>query len=458
MKIIRKIFKWIKKNRKWVFSGIGVTILSLLFNMLFNSKDNTIDIDNTRKEMNNINVDGDVHGNVYQNSTIYNLNEDIENKQETEKERDESSSFQTVIDFEKNKHWSEKHIIGIPYEPDSNVLKWINAAKDYTNDWEDYEPQLVYHNGDKELEYAKLVGKTENFFLYDIFIKNGSMLIKTSEDSYVLAEGIPSTSTTGGSPQPLIMEADYDNDGDNELAIRVWLLHGTGESIDSLFIVDKASDGCWYMFQFLYKDYLNVLYKEYDSKTLGDNLYFVWNDSVIDIPQKLENKTHFDYYCVGEIVDIEYCSEEIIMKLEAGYNVDDYWDYSIGHGISAKVHYQGEGKWELAEYDYYNDSLEKYVTKIMDLYLKKNMEALEQECDFTFPTFDSDVTEYDIVKIIYDSSKFGNDTFRVDVYYTVDNIGITFHAILTIKQIDSSYSSDTGLNILWKICDLMITE
>lgn len=450
MKTIRKICKWILKNKEWLFSGIGVTILSLLFTIVFNSKDNAVNTDDAPKEMQKVEVNGVVNGNIYQNSTIYNLIEDTEKEQIIEKGRDENSPFQKVIDSENKKHWSEKYIIGIPYNPDSNVLKWINDATDYTNDWEAYEPQLIYHDGDTELEYAKLVGKTENFLLYNISISNGSMLIKTSEDSYVLAEGIPSTSTTGGSPQPSIMEADYDNDGDNELAIRVWLLHGTGESIDSLFMVDKTSDGQWYMFQFLYEDYLDVLYKEYSSRVVDDNLYFVWNDSVIDIPQKLEDRGHYDYYCVGEIVDIEYGSEEIIMKLGAGYNVDDYWDYSSGHGISAKVHYQGEGKWELAEYDYYNDLLERYITKIMGLYLDKNVEALEQECDFTFPTFYSVVTDYDIVKILYDYTKFGNDTFRVDVMYTVDNIGITFHCIFTIRQVDCSDN-------LWEVCDFILT-
>lgn len=453
MKTIRKIFEWILKNKQWLFDGIGVlilsTILSPLFAMFFNSKDNTIGTDDTSKEMINV----DVNGNIYQNSTIYNLNEDTEKEEVIEKERDKTSSFQKVIDSENEKHWSEKHIIGIPYNPNLNELKWINDATDYTNNWEDYEPQLIYHDEDTKLENAKLVGKTENFLLYDIFISNGSMLIKTSEDSYVLAEGIPCTSTTGGSPQPSIMEADYDNDGDNELAIRVWLLHGTGESIDSLFMVDKTSNGQWYMFQFLYKDYLDILYKKYSSLVKDDNLFFVWNNSVIDIPQKLEDRAHSHYYCIGEIVDIEYWYEEIIMKMRVGYNVDTYWDYCSGHGISAKVHYQGEGKWELAEYDYYNDSLERYITKIMDLYLKKNMEALEQECDFTFPTFYSDVSEYDIVKILYDSTKFGEDTFRVDVMYTVDRADITFQGIFTIRHVDYFDYSDT----LWEVCDFMLT-
>ncbi len=455
MKIIRKMFKWIKKNRKWVFSGIGVTIVSLLFTMLFNSKDSTIGIDDTQKEMNNINVDGDVHGNVYQNSTIYNLNEDIGNKQATEKERDESSPFQTVIDFENNKHWSEKHIVGIPYEPDSKMLKWINDATDYTNDWEVYDSCMLYQEENVRTENAALVGKTENFFLYDIPMNEVSMLIRTSEDSYVLAEGVPSTTTTGTKPKPEIMEYDYDNDGDNELAIRIHLLRGTGLSIDSLFMVDKASDGQWYIFQFLLMDYLDTIYKKYTSEIVNDRLYFVWNNHRIDIPQKLVSKEHFDYYCIGEIVDIELSFEDILIKLQAGYIIEYYWDYSSGHGISAKVQYRGEGNWELANYDYYNDSLEQYITQIMDLYLTGDMEVLKQEYNLDFPQFYLTATEYSIVKISYDSNKFSNDTFRVDVFYTVDDADTTFHALLTIKQNDVS---GTMAYNLWEICDFMLIE
>lgn len=432
MKIIRKIFKWIKKNRKWVFSGIGITILSLLSAMLFNGKDDAI------KEVNNMEINGNVNGNIYQNSTVYNLSEDIEKQQTTEKEQNETSYFQKVIELDSNKYWFDKDIIGIPYKPNPDMLKWINNATDYTNDWDAYDPTLFSNNEDTALENIGLVGKTENFLLYDSSLNDGSMLIKTSEDSYVLAEGICSTSTTGGSPQPSMMEADYDNDGDNELAICVWLLHGTGLSRDSLFMVDKASDGQWYMFQFQLMDCLDAIKEKYTREIIDDKLYFVWNNNRIDIPQKLENKEHFDYYGVGQIVDIEVSYEEILIKLSVGYIMDDtyIWDYSRGHGISAKVQYQGEGKWELANYDYYNDSLEKYITQIMDLY------------------FTGD-TEHNIVKILYDSSKFGDNTFRVDVLYTVDYADITYlcNALLTIKQIDASSTMSYDF---WEICDFFI--
>ncbi len=374
-----------------------------------------------------------------------------------EKESDTNLDFQKVIDLETNKDWWEKNIVGTSYEPDLDVQKWLTNAVDYTYDWDSYNPCLLYGDEEDRIENAGLVGRTENFLLYDISINNGSMLIKTSEDSYVLAEGIRSSIWNGTlQPQPSIMEVDYDNDGDNELAIYINVLRGTGETIDSLFMVDKASDGCWYMFQFLYMDYLDAVYEEYNGTIINGSSYFVWNGNVIDIPQELNDTRLFPDYCIGNIVSIDYYSEQILIRLEVGYNFDNYWDYSKGHGISAEVNYKGEGKWELSDYAYYNDILERYVTRIMGLYLMGDVETIAQEYEIDCPVLSQSVTEYDIVEILYNSGMFGEDNFQVDIEYTIDHIDITHYAILTVQKVDSSDNSGTVIDGLWKICDFTI--
>lgn len=170
---------------------------------------------------------------------------------------------------------------------------------------------------------------------------------------------------------------------------------------------------------------------------------------------------HFNYYCIGRIIEIEYSAEEILVKLVVGYNLDFCWDYSSGHGIMAKLQYQGENNWKLADCDYYNRSLEMYIKKILDLYFTSNVEAVEQECNLTFPTFYKSITEYNIIKILYDKREFGNDNFRVDVMFTVHTVDekeITYQAILTIMQIDSCDSTDNMKCGIWKICDFMIID
>ena len=194
---------------------------------------------------------------------------------------------------------------------------------------------------------------------------------------------------------------------------------------------------------------LIIIFKVIDGK-----IYFVWDGNVIDIPQKPVYDWHFEDFYIGDIVFIEICSEEIGIKLEVGYGFDSLINYSYGHGISAKVLYLGEGIWEMEGYSYYNDSLERYVTKIMDFYLTGNVEALSQECDFTFPVSTGVAAEYDIVEILYDSSNFGSDTFEVIIKYVVDHSDITHHATFTIKQMDFDYMSYD----LWKICDFHIIK
>lgn len=79
MKSIENIFKWICKNKEWIFSGIGITILSIAFSMLINKT--TVDkttIDNTddsnvsaainQNNESHIVIHGDVNGNIYQDS------------------------------------------------------------------------------------------------------------------------------------------------------------------------------------------------------------------------------------------------------------------------------------------------------------------------------------------------------------------------------------------------------
>lgn len=74
----KKKFKWVYKNKKWLFSGIGATIISILFatyTELKNDMDSKKDLSEKATET-SIEVGGDVYGNIYQNSTINNIKED----------------------------------------------------------------------------------------------------------------------------------------------------------------------------------------------------------------------------------------------------------------------------------------------------------------------------------------------------------------------------------------------
>lgn len=90
MKSIGNIFKWIRKNKEWVFSGIGISILSIAFSMFINKTsvektDNSNVLDTINKDDGSyIEIQGDVIGNIYKdsinNSSINEDNDD--NRQE----------------------------------------------------------------------------------------------------------------------------------------------------------------------------------------------------------------------------------------------------------------------------------------------------------------------------------------------------------------------------------------
>ena len=78
MKSIEKLYRWIWKNKEWLFSGVGITLLAIFFSMLFNKSTTNIsddfNVSDTPNQNNGSNIE--IHGNncgaIYQNSTINN--------------------------------------------------------------------------------------------------------------------------------------------------------------------------------------------------------------------------------------------------------------------------------------------------------------------------------------------------------------------------------------------------
>lgn len=76
MKNTNKIFNWICENKSWIFSGIGITIVSMLFSVLIPDMSEDPTISATFNESNKNNIE--INGNVYQDNTFNNYNEDTE--------------------------------------------------------------------------------------------------------------------------------------------------------------------------------------------------------------------------------------------------------------------------------------------------------------------------------------------------------------------------------------------
>lgn len=116
MKNIDKLFKWIEDNKQWVFSGIGITIVSIFCSILIKvmgmadaSDDSAIPVSFNEDNATHIEINGD----IYQDNIIYNFDEDTENNQLTEKE--------LVIDINGEKIYP----ISIDIKDEKEVGDWV---------------------------------------------------------------------------------------------------------------------------------------------------------------------------------------------------------------------------------------------------------------------------------------------------------------------------------------------
>lgn len=62
---LKQLFQLIWKHKEWLFSGIGITIITFIYTSYTENKNS-----------NGIDIQGDVNGNIYQNSTINNIVEE----------------------------------------------------------------------------------------------------------------------------------------------------------------------------------------------------------------------------------------------------------------------------------------------------------------------------------------------------------------------------------------------
>lgn len=87
MRLVEKVINYIKSNKEWIFSGIGIPILSLVISMIFfSSEDKTIDVNDLPDDKNNIEVEGIVNGDIYQDNIINILGGEKEEPKLVEKE------------------------------------------------------------------------------------------------------------------------------------------------------------------------------------------------------------------------------------------------------------------------------------------------------------------------------------------------------------------------------------
>ena len=241
---------------------------------------------------------------------------------------------------EEEEHWANKLIVGIGHEG--------------------MEPGF----DEKEMS---VMGETEHFTLYGMH--DGEAMVVQTPDCLVYAE-VPLISNY--EIEPLIMEQDFDSDGEEELAIITYVLHGTGISIRSLFMTDHTGDGQWNIYQYRDQDYLAELTPHFDTRYTEEGVRLVFDGVPVGVAEEVEPEeldSGYGYYA-GSLTDFRFVEESIYLCAELmGYSDINFAGEYPGHELNAQVHYLGEGKWELANISYADAEITDVLEEIIPLYL-----------------------------------------------------------------------------------------
>lgn len=253
--------------------------------------------------------------------------------------------------------WDNPIIIGEQYIPqgaEAEILRGL--IPDYSNDWQGWSDDY-WSKWDSERSYYQIfqMQETENFSVYGTYI-DSRMMIETYDGSYVQIDGY-FTSNYGVQPQAL--ESDFDMDGSNELAIITLTKHGTGVCINDMWMVDRAFDGKWYVYE-LQQDWYSCLDELYAYQDTEQGLALIIKDEVTAVyPDVLSDVS--EKYGVGNHIYFEFKEDVVVLRTLFQVYVEDMMMpvYSGGY-LRAELGYQGDGKWIIRDYAYEDEACDLY--------------------------------------------------------------------------------------------------
>ena len=351
---------------------------------------------------------------------------------------------------EEEEFWDEKLIVGTTFEPDPNLKKRILDAPDYASDWGSFHP--VFEGN--MTENINLIGKTQHFLLYGTS-NTESMIVKTPDNRYISAK-VPYTSHYMF--QPLVNEMDYDRDGENELAIIIYVKHGTGCSIKTLFMVDKANDGKWYMYQLLENEYLPQLEAKFDTVYTEDSIKLLLDGKHVGLTKPMDNEfrnSSVNYkFHAGMQIQIHCVEDRIELNADLlGYSDTFFSGEFTGHRINADIAYLGEGKWELKNFRYRDINMDLVIEDALTMYFTGRTEELNQY-------YMADGFHLKEIR------KKSNDASVLNISYPVDNMDsgkVEAHATVRLDSSSSlinvtvSMKLTDSLNGTWKIVGIDVS-
>ncbi len=251
--------------------------------------------------------------------------------------------------------WDNPSIVGEEYVPSPEEHEVLGGMlPDFSRNWERWADDY-WAKWDSEKHYYQVfqIQETESFAVYGTHI-DSRMMIETCDGSFVQVDGY-FTSNYGVQPQAL--ESDFDGDGILELALITLTKHGTGVYMNDLWMVDKASDGKWYVFELQYDWYqrLDDLFTYQDTE---QGLALVIKDEVVAVYPEVSSELS-EKYGVGNHIYYEFIDDRVVLRtLFQVYTEDMLMPiYSEGY-LVAELGYQGEGQWNIRDYAYENSACE----------------------------------------------------------------------------------------------------
>lgn len=266
--------------------------------------------------------------------------------------------------------------------PEESVKPDENSGETDGSEEEFWTDKIIVGTGHAGMEPGfdesemSLMSETEDFSLYSMH--EGEAMVVRTPDCLVYAE-VPLISNY--QTEPLIQEQDFDNDGKEELAIITYVLHGTGISIRSLFMVDKAPDSSWNICHYLEDDYMEELTSHFDTQYTEEGVRLIFDGEPTGVIEKVDQEeldNEYAYYA-GSQIDFRFVEEKIILRAElAGYSHINHTGNYPGHELEASLNYIGEGKWEFTNVNYTDAGITEVIENAIPLYLTGQTEQVNE--------------------------------------------------------------------------------
>lgn len=212
--------------------------------------------------------------------------------------------------------------------------------------------------------------------------------------------------------------------GEAELAIITYTMHGTGVSVETLYMVDRDENGEWKMYHLPSALYCETLHEHFDTVSVEGGVRFCLDGQLIGpVDTTGEEYETEDYeYDVGDQVDFSYGHDAIKIEVEVeGIPIGGMLAIHAypGHILSAGVEYLGSGKWQLADICYRNERIESVIEVVMRYYFEGNYfldpeeiySYLDKDCEIG--AFERNGAEIDSLAFTYSADEIASGIVNV---------------------------------------------